>query len=85
MINIPYDLCETVSDLTSLFVTQPTLPANSRDVCLLVIEWAEEFMNRHASTDWGEVEYLETIDAFFAEKYRAWIDSVPARDLRHNE
>lgn len=85
MINIPYDLCETVSDLTSLFVTHATLPANSRDVCLLVIEWAEEFMNRHASTEWDEVDYLETIDAFFAAKYRAWINSVPARDLRQNE
>lgn len=85
MINIPYDLCETVSDLTALFVTQPSLPANSRDVCLLVIEWAEEFMRRHGGVDWGEADYLETIDAFFADKYRAWIESVPARDLRLND
>ena len=65
MINIPYDLCETVSDLIALFVTQPELPANSRDVCLLVIAWAEEFSSRHESTDWSDVDYLETIDAFF--------------------
>ncbi len=85
MINIPYDLCEVVSDLTAQFVTQPQLPANSRDVCMLVIAWAEEFSSRHQGTDWNEVEYLETIDAFFSEKYRAWIDSVPARDLRPND
>ena len=42
-------------------------------------------MDRHANTDWAEVEYLDEIDAFFDAKYRAWIDSVPARDLRHNE
>lgn len=84
MINIPYSLCETVSDLTALFVTQPQLPANSRDVCLLAIAWAEEFSSRHESTDWGEVDYLEAIDAFFEEKYRAWIESVPARELMPN-
>lgn len=85
MLNIPYELCETVSDLTALFMTQPQLPANSRDVCALVVDWAGEFTERHAATDWAEVEYLDTVDAFFAEKYRAWIDSVPARDLRPND
>lgn len=85
MLNIPYALCKAVSDLTALFMTQPHLPANSRDVVQLSVDWAEEFMTRHVATDWAEVEYLDTIDAFFDAKYRAWIDSVPARDLRLNE
>ncbi len=84
MIHIPYSLCEAVSDLTSLFMTQPQLPANSRDVVQLCVDWAAEFEARHESEDWAEVDYLETIDAFFMAKYRAWIESVPARDLRQN-
>ena len=84
MIHIPYSLCEAVSDLTSLFMTQPQLPANSRDVVQLCVDWAAEFEARHGSEDWAEVDYLETIDAFFMAKYRAWIESVPARDLRPN-
>lgn len=82
MIHIPYAICEAVSDLTALFMTQPQLPANSRDVVQLSVDWAAEFEARHAATDWAEAEYLETIEAFFASKYRAWIESVPARSLR---
>jgi hypothetical protein len=80
-----YGLCEAVSDLTSLFMTQAKLPANSRDTCSFIIDWAEEFDRRHAETDWAEVEYLETIDAFFSEKYRAWLESAPARSIRNND
>ena len=40
MLNIPYALCEAVSDLTALFMTQPHLPANSRDVVQLSVDWA---------------------------------------------
>ena len=82
MIHIPYSLCEAVSDLTAHFMTQQHLPANSRDVVHLCVDWAAEFEARHSGTDWAEMEYLETIDAFFAEKYRAWIETVPARSLR---
>jgi hypothetical protein len=85
MLHIPFALCEAVSDLTALFVIQPHLPANSREVVQLCVGWAAEFEKRHGDTDWAEVEYLETIDAFFTEKYRAWIESVPARLLRANE
>jgi hypothetical protein len=85
MIQIPYGLCEVVSDLTAHFMTQPSLPANSRDVVQLCVDWAAEFEARHGDTDWNEVDYLETIDAFFTEKYRAWIETVPARSLRNNE
>ena len=84
MTNATYGLCEAVSDLTTLFMAQPQLPANSRDTCALVVDWAEEFDRKHAETDWAEVEYLDTIDRFFADKYRAWLESAPARSLRNN-
>ena len=84
MMSASYVLCEAVSDLTSLFMSEPQLPVNSRDTCALVIDWAEEFDRKHAETDWAEVEYLELIDRFFAEKYRAWLEATPARLLREN-
>ena len=77
-----YGLCEAVSDLTSLFMEQTQLPANSRDACALVIDWAEEFDRKHANTDWAEIEYLDTIEAFFTAKYRAWLEAAPARSVR---
>jgi len=80
-----YGLCEAVSDLTSLFMTQPRIPANSRDVCALVIDWAEEFGRRHDGGDWAEIEYLEAIDRFFDQKYREWLISAPRRSVRDNE
>lgn len=85
MIHIPYSLCEAVSDLTALFMAQPQLPANSRDVVQLSVEWAAEFEARHLADDWIEGDYLESIADFFEQKYRAWIESVPARELRLND
>lgn len=85
MLNIPYALCEAVSDLTALFMAQPRLPANSRDVVQLCVDWAAEFEKRHQGDDWAEGDYLETIGVFFDEKYRAWIESVPAREVRAND
>ncbi len=85
MLHIPYDLCEAVSDLTALFMFQPQIPANSRDVVRLSVDWAGEFEARHRSVDWAEIEYLEAIDRFFDQKYREWLESAPARSLRNNE
>ena len=84
MIAERYVLCEAVSDLTSLFMMQPQLPANSRETCGLVIDWSVEFDRKHAQTDWGDCEYLDVIDAFFAQKYREWLESAPARSVRAN-
>ena len=80
-----YGLCEAVSDLTTLFMTQPRIPANSRDTCLLIIQWAEEFDRKHAETDWVEIEYLEAIDRFFDQKYCEWLESAAPRSIRNNE
>jgi hypothetical protein len=85
MANIAYELCETVSDLTSLFMAQPNLPIDSRETVRLVIEWSEEFEARNAGEHWIDREYLEVIEEFFEEKYRAWLDSAPARSLRTTE
>jgi hypothetical protein len=75
-------LCETVSDLTSLFVAQPEQPANSRELCSLVIDWAEEFERCHAGEIWADQEYLEVIEAFFSAHYRAWLEAAPPRSVR---
>ena len=85
MIAERYVLCEAVSDLTSLLMIQPQLPANSRDTCNLVIDWSVEFDRKHANTDWGDLDYLDVIDAFFVQKYRAWLESAPARSVRAND
>jgi hypothetical protein len=75
-------LCEAVSDLTSLFAGQPQVPANSRDLCYLVINWAEEFERLHVGETWADREYLEVIEAFFNDHYRAWLTAAPARSVR---
>ena len=85
MLNIPFALCEAVSDLTALFMTKPQLPADSREVVRLCVDWAAEFETRHEADDWIEGDYLETIGDFFERKYRAWIESIPARELRFND
>ena len=76
------NLCETVSDLTSLFVVQPELPADSRELCRLVIDWAEEFERCHAGETWADCEYLEVIETFFSAHYRAWLEAAPPRSVR---
>jgi hypothetical protein len=75
-------LCETVSDLTALFVAQPELPADSRELCLLVIDWAEEFERQHTGETWADREYLEVIETFFTAHYRAWLEAAPPRSVR---
>ena len=80
-----YGLCEAVSDLTSLFMEQSQVPVDSRETCALIIDWAEAFDRMHAETDWGEVEYLETIDQFFAQKYREWLETAATRSLRNQD
>jgi len=75
-------LCAAVSDLTSLFAGQPQVPANSRDLCHLAISWAEEFERQNAGETWEDREYLEVIETFFHDHYRAWLETAPARSVR---
>jgi len=82
MNNISYALCETVADLMAFFVEQPNLPNDSRETIRLTIEWAEEFEAHNAGEAWANREYLEDIQAFFEEKYRAWLEAAPSRSVR---
>ena len=68
-----YALAETVSDLTALFVHQRQLPADSRELTRLVIEWAAAFEQAHRGESWVDREYLETVEAAFHCYYRAWL------------
>jgi hypothetical protein len=45
--------------------------ADSRERFMIVLSWALEFQNRHIDTDWGNLDYIETVDAFFDEKWAA--------------
>jgi len=82
LIAATHALCETVSDLTALFVAQPELPADSRELCSLVIDWAEEFEREHAGETWADCEYLEVIETFFSAHYRAWLEAAAPRSVR---
>ena len=75
-------LCETVSDLSTLFMTQPELPADSRELCRLVIEWAEAFERQYAGETWIDREYLEVIETFFYEHYLGWLEGAPPSAVR---
>ena len=77
-----YALCEAVSDLTALFVCQRQLPADSRELTRLVIEWAEAFERQHRGEPWVDREYLDTVDAHFHDHYRAWLATAPPRSVR---
>lgn len=60
-------------------------PGNSREATHLCISWAQEFEAKYPDYKWGEdeLDYIETIDAFFAEKYAAWKEF--ASDTRRND
>jgi len=69
-----YSLCEAIADIAALFAVAPYRSRNSRDACLLSIEWAEIFESRHGDREW-DGEYVEVIEAFFKEKYAEWLIS----------
>jgi hypothetical protein len=77
-----YSLCEAVADLSASFIVMPKVPADSREMTRLCIEWAQEFEKIHGGREW-DGEYIETIDAFFADKYDAWI--AAAADVRETD
>jgi hypothetical protein len=67
-----YSLCEVVADLmwnlaTDLESGKVAPIPDSREVVRRVIEWAEEFEAKNAGREW-DGEYVEEIDAFYAEK-----------------
>lgn len=69
-----YEINEAVSDLTAMFhnpTFAPFVPNNSRELVRLVIEWATLFESRNRDREWNG-EYLEEIERFFIEQYKAW-------------
>jgi hypothetical protein len=74
-----YSLCEAVADLAASFAVAPWIPNNSREMNQLCIAWAEEFERKHVGHQWGidtGPDYIEAIDAYFAEKWQAWNDAT---------
>jgi hypothetical protein len=49
-----------------------------------LIDWANEFNARHAATDWAEVEYLDTIIDFYAEKTKPYRKPVSKPSAANN-
>ena len=80
---------DTVETLIDIAMTVGAMRAgygapteNSRDVPELLVKWANAFNERHAQTDWGEVEYLETIGTFTADQFFAHRARNAARNPR---
>lgn len=65
------DEVETLIDIATTvgaMAAQGKVSENSRDIPALLVEWANAFNERHAHTDWADVEYLETVRAFASEQ-----------------
>ena len=75
---------EVIADFTILFEEQAQLPASGLELCQLSSEWAREFMRTHGDPDFQAEHYTSAINRFFDEKYREWIETVPARCLKIN-
>ena len=76
------NLCETVCDLSTMFIKQPHLPDDSRELVRLSILWAEEFERQNAGETWADREYLEVIETFFHDHYRDWLNPSPPRSVK---
>lgn len=74
-----YRLNEAVADLALSWAMHAWHPSDSRDLVRLVIKWAEEFEAVPCDDD----NYLDRIDAFFNDKYQAWLEETPASQ-RHS-
>lgn len=48
---------------------------DSRSWTDTVLLWANEFNTLHESTDWDEQDYIETVDEFFARKFKEHVDA----------
>lgn len=61
--------CETLADIAyDCGHRRLRLSNNSRERIGTLVSWAREFDERHRETDWEEVDYMETIEAFVGAK-----------------
>jgi hypothetical protein len=77
-----YDLTtELAADLASGAIDYAEME-DSRSRLDTLIEWANEFNRLHASTDWAEVEYLDTVDSFYTLKATPYREATAQRNAR---
>ncbi len=66
-----HDFGEAVADIARNFAHAQLIPEDSREFASKCVEWAEIFQKKNAGREW-DGEYIEEIDAFFDEQYKAW-------------
>lgn len=62
------NLHEAIADIAYAAGHDKYYGGDSRQDMANFVDWAKEFCAIHATTDWAEVEYMDTIDAFIATK-----------------
>jgi len=75
MNDLPYTiednrLLEALADIAYLAGQKGFFSGNSRNDIAEFIVWANEFEEIHDETDWDEVDYMDTIEAFTLNKLR---------------
>lgn len=75
MNDLPYTiednrLFEALADIAYLAGQKGFFSGNSRNDIAEFIVWAKEFEEIHDETDWDEVDYMDTIEAFTLNKLR---------------
>jgi hypothetical protein len=75
MNDLPYTiednrLLEALADIAYLAGQKGFFSGDSRNDIAEFIIWAKEFEEIHDETDWDEVDYIETIEAFTLNKLR---------------
>jgi len=63
-------ILEAVADIAYTAGHKKYTSGDSRQDVSDFIWWAEEFEKTHLSTDWGEVDYILTIDEFVRQKLK---------------
>ncbi|MFL9844176.1 hypothetical protein [Flavobacterium rhizosphaerae] len=79
MNDLPYTiednrLFETLADVAYLCGQRGFFSGDSRQDIAEFIRWAREFEAIHDDTDWDEVDYHDTIEAFTLNKLRIGIE-----------
>lgn len=75
MNDLPYTiednrLLEALADIAYLAGQKGFFSGDSRNDIAEFIVWAKEFEEVHDETDWDEVDYMDTIEAFTLNKLR---------------
>ncbi|MGV3460767.1 MAG: hypothetical protein ACO1N9_09985 [Flavobacterium sp.] len=63
-------LFESIADIAFMAGQRGFCSGDSRADVAEFIKWGKEFEDTHEDTDWDEVDYLETIEAFLDNKLR---------------